>query len=89
METPFLDKFGPTNENCQFKLKFGKYNHFHNILRLFDVLPNFLFTTSETMRSYYLETWYELSHELPNDSRLKDNSLLPSLPAKMKNLLII
>ena len=29
-------------------------NHFHNILRLFDVLPNFLFTTSETMRDYYL-----------------------------------
>ena len=30
------------------------YNHFHNILRLFDVLPNFPFTTSETMRNYYL-----------------------------------
>ena len=29
-------------------------NHFHNILRLFDVLPNFPFTTSETMRDYYL-----------------------------------
>ena len=28
-------------------------NGFHNILRLFDVLPNFLFTTSETMRDYY------------------------------------
>ena len=26
------------------------YNHFHNILRLFDVLENFLFTTSVTMR---------------------------------------
>ena len=25
------------------------YNHFHNILKLFD-LPNFIFTTSETMR---------------------------------------
>ena len=34
------------------------YNHFHNILRLFDVLPNFPFTTSETMRDYYLYTWY-------------------------------
>ena len=32
------------------------YNQFHNILRLFDVLPNFLFTTSETMGHYYLET---------------------------------
>ena len=30
------------------------YNHFHNILRHFDVLPNFSFTTSETMRDYYL-----------------------------------
>ena len=30
------------------------YNHFHNILRLFDVLPNFPFTTSETMGDYYL-----------------------------------
>ena len=34
------------------------YNHFHNILRLFDVLPNFPFATSETMRNYYLQTWY-------------------------------
>ena len=30
------------------------YNHFHNVLRLFDVLTNFSFTTSETMRDYYL-----------------------------------
>ena len=30
------------------------YNHFHNILRLFDSLPNLPFTTSETMRDYYL-----------------------------------
>ena len=27
---------------------------FHNILRFLDVLPNFLFTTSETLRDYYL-----------------------------------
>ena len=27
---------------------------FHNILRLLDVLPNFPFTTSETMGDYYL-----------------------------------
>ena len=33
-------------------------NHFHNISRLFDVLPNFLFPTSETMGHYYLETQY-------------------------------
>ena len=30
------------------------YNHFHNILRLFDVLPNFPFTPNETMCDYYL-----------------------------------
>ena len=30
------------------------YNQFHNILRLFDVLPNFLLATSETMCDYYL-----------------------------------
>ena len=29
-------------------------NQFHNILRLFDVLQNFPFTTSETMCDYYL-----------------------------------
>ena len=33
-------------------------NQFYNILRLFDVLPNFPFTTSETMCDYYLQTWY-------------------------------
>ena len=37
---------------------FTTYNQFHNILRLLDVLPNFLFTTSETMGHYYLETQY-------------------------------
>ena len=30
------------------------YNYFQNILRLFDVLSNFPFTASETMRDYYL-----------------------------------
>ena len=42
------------------------YNHFNNNLRFFDVLPNFPFTTSETMRDLY-----ELPHELTNDFRLK------------------
>ena len=27
-------------------------NDFHDILRLFDVLPNFVFFTSETMRDF-------------------------------------
>ena len=30
------------------------YNHFHNVLRLFDVLLKFLLTKIETMRDYYL-----------------------------------
>ena len=34
------------------------YNHFHNILRLFDVLPNFRFTANETMGDYYIKAWY-------------------------------
>ena len=29
------------------------YNPGHNILRLFDVLPNFAFTTSELKRDHY------------------------------------
>ena len=51
-------------EFFQFSVKIIKsfvlssYNHFHKILRLFDVLPNFSFTTSETMQNYYLYTWY-------------------------------
>ena len=36
------------------RLEFSIYSQFHNILRLLDVLPNFPFTTSETMRDYYL-----------------------------------
>ena len=38
-------------------LKHDTYNHFHNILKLFDVLPTFLFTTSETMRDHYLQAY--------------------------------
>ena len=45
------------------------YNHFRNILRLFDVLPNFPFTTSETIRDYYKNGLYKLPHELPNHLR--------------------
>ena len=31
---------------------FVNHNHGHNILRLFDTLPNVLFTTNETKRDY-------------------------------------
>ena len=55
---------------------FGKleegYNHLYNILRLFDVLPNFRFTASETMGTYYYKHGiYELPHELTNNLRLR------------------
>ena len=36
----------------------SNYNQFYNFLRLFDVFPNFPFTTTETMCDYYLQTWY-------------------------------
>ena len=36
------------------KQKVNTFNQFHNILRLFEVLPNFPFTTSETMGNCYL-----------------------------------
>ena len=49
----FIDFY---RDSMKFYLWF--YNHFHNTLRLFDVLPNFLYTTSETMRDYYLQTWH-------------------------------
>ena len=26
-EIPFLGKFGPKNQNCYFKMKFGSYTH--------------------------------------------------------------
>ena len=44
--------------NCPFKAVHYYYNRFHNILRLFDVIPNFPLTTCETMCDYYLQTWY-------------------------------
>ena len=57
-EIPRLGKFSLKTQICQFQLKLGTYNHFHDILRLFDVLLNFPFTTSETIGDYYLQAWY-------------------------------
>ena len=45
------------NRKYQRAMPVGSYSQFH-ILRLFDVLPNFPFTTSETMGDYYLYTWF-------------------------------
>ena len=41
------------NKNKKSKKNFAD-NHFYNILRLFDVLLNFLCTMGEAMRDYYL-----------------------------------
>ena len=42
----------------------ANYNQFYNNLRLFDILPNFPFTTSETMA---IITYKYGIYELPND----------------------
>ena len=47
-----ISKFGICNKDTW--IKSYCYNQFHNILRLFDVLLNFPFTTSETMADCYL-----------------------------------
>ena len=44
-------KTNTTIELCILELG---YNQFHNILRLFDVLPNLPFTISDTICNYYL-----------------------------------
>ena len=48
--------FGAVSKDIKTKENLAD-NHFHNILRLFDVLPNFSFTKSEIMCDYYLKTW--------------------------------
>ena len=45
LEIPFLGKFGPKNQNCQFRLKFGT-EFMQNSIRMFTVLgfgPKYLF----------------------------------------------
>ena len=55
------------------------YNRFHNIFRLFDVLPNFPLTASGTMCDYKHST-YELLHELPKKIRKYQESVAQSPP---------
>ena len=45
------------NIDIKSKRNFGD-NQLHNILRLFDVLPNFPFTTIETIPDFYSQIWY-------------------------------
>ena len=42
-------RFQKTIKWNKYRSEMTNHNQFHNILRLFDVLPNFPFTTSETM----------------------------------------
>ena len=52
---------GAINKDNEQKIQKAKENfgdnHFHNILRLFHVLPNFPFPNSQTIPNYYLQTW--------------------------------
>ena len=57
------------SDNVIVRYKYS-YNQFHNILKLFDVLPNFFFTTNQTMCDYE-HVIYQLSDELRNDLRLR------------------
>ena len=51
---------------------FPIHNHFHNILRLFDVLPNFPFPQLKPCAIItYEHGIYDLPHNLPNDLRLR------------------
>ena len=40
------------NREHSFKKNFQNYNYSHNIMRIFDVLPNFPFNTRETKSDY-------------------------------------
>ena len=53
MEPDFWKKIGRPNLGQMDQNQAQNCNQFHNILRLFDVLPIFSFTTSETMDDYY------------------------------------
>ena len=49
------------------------FNQFHNILKLFDVLPNFPFTKSECTIIISKHGIYELPHQLPTDLSILGN----------------
>ena len=51
-----VSTIGAINKDIESKQKFC--NHFHSILGLLDVLPNFLLITSEMMHNYYLKIGY-------------------------------
>ena len=59
-------------EICVLHKNTKTYNHFHNILRLFDVLPNFLSPQAKRCTIItYKHGIHELPHELLNNLRLR------------------
>ena len=52
--TPNTDTFRTVMETFTGQPHLLNHNQFHNISRLFNVLPNFAFTASKTMGDYYL-----------------------------------
>ena len=50
----FRSKIEKLNTTIEFYIFELVYTQFHNILRLFDVLPSFSFIPSEMMGGYYL-----------------------------------
>ena len=53
---PLAKNHSPDILSCLYQTEilkdYDRYNHGHNILRAFNVLPNFPFTTSETKPDY-------------------------------------
>ena len=63
----------PINLKRHSDVLIGTYNLGHNIVRLFDVLPNFLFSpqVKRTVTVSNKHGIYELLHKLPKDLRFK------------------
>ena len=65
-------KIGAVHKDIKVKEKFSD-NHVNNIMGLFNALPNFLFTTSETNWTINSKQGIcELHHKLPNDLWLRN-----------------
>ena len=72
IENTFFREIWSKKQNCLFNTKFWIYNHFYNILILFDGLPNFF---SPQVKWCAIITFNhgisELPQKLPNDLRLR------------------
>ena len=62
-------------------------NHFHNISRIFDVLPNFFSSQAKRCTIItYKHGIYELPDDLPNDNSLMGGSKCPHKTKKLRIL---